>query len=193
MKRKSAKELWQMFVIFFKIGAFTIGGGMAMIPVIQKEIVEKQKWMDDTEIVDVFAIVQSLPGVIAINSSIFLGYRLSGILGGIVAALGVTLPSLAIILAIFFLFPAIAANVYVQKAFAGVRAGLVAIIAVTVFKLAKPAIKDIMGVIVAAASFVAITFLKVDIVIVIVASGLLGFVYYGAKTRIDARKGGGDK
>ena len=193
MKRKSAKELWQMFVIFFKIGAFTIGGGMAMIPVIQKEIVEKQKWMDDTEIVDVFAIVQSLPGVIAINSSIFLGYRLSGILGGIVAALGVTLPSLAIILAIFFLFPAIAANVYVQKAFAGVRAGLVAIIAVTVFKLAKPAIKDVMGVIVAAASFVAITFLKVDIVIVIVASGLLGFVYYGAKTRIDARKGGGDK
>lgn len=190
MKKKSAKELWQMFVIFFKIGAFTIGGGMAMIPVIQREIVEKQKWMDDTEIVDVFAIVQSLPGVIAINSSIFLGYRLSGILGGIVAALGVTLPSLIIILAIFFLFPAIAGNAYVQKAFAGVRAGLVAIIAVTVFKLAKPAIRDAMGIAVAAVSFVAITFLKVDIVIVIVASGLIGFAYYGFKARLDARKGG---
>lgn len=193
MKRKSARELWQMFVIFFKIGAFTIGGGMAMIPVIQKEIVEKQKWMDDTEIVDVFAIVQSLPGVIAINSSIFLGYRLSGIIGGIVAALGVILPSLIIILAIFFLFPAVADNPYVQKAFAGVRAGLVAIIAVTVFKLAKPAIKDAMGILVAVVSFVAITFLKVDIVIVIVGSGLLGLAYYGIKSRIDSKKAGDAK
>ncbi len=191
MKIENSKKLAAIFWIFFKIGALTLGGGLAMIPIIQREVVDKQGWMDDKQIVDVFAISQSLPGVIAINSSIFLGYRIGGLAGSIVAAAGVLLPSLLIILTIFFLFPAFASNVYLQKAFAGARAGFAAIISVAVFKLAKPSVTDAAGVLIAVLAFAAITFFSADIMIVITASGLCGFVYYSVKERLK-RKSAGD-
>ena len=190
---KDSKKLWQMFWIFFKIGALTIGGGLAMIGIIEHEFVEKQKWMSREEIVDVFAIVQSLPGVIAINSSIFLGYRLAGLPGAIAAALGSILPSLIIILVIFFISAAFLGNAFVAKAFAGVRAGLVAIIGIAVFKLAKPSIKDVFGIIIAILSFVSITLFKADIALVVIGAGLIGFTYYMLRDYRQKKKGGDGK
>ena len=96
MKQK-LKDLWTLFITFFKIGAFTFGGGLAMIPLISKEIVEKKKWMTDEEMIDMIAIAESTPGVIAVNSATFVGFRTHKVLGALIATLGVTLPSFVII------------------------------------------------------------------------------------------------
>ena len=97
---KSYKKLWQLFASFFKIGAFTFGGGYAMIPLIQKEAVEKRGWVTDDDILEIIAIAESTPGPIAINSATFVGYRTCGVLGSVCATLGVVLPSFGIILTI---------------------------------------------------------------------------------------------
>ena len=130
------KKYLELFLIFAKIGAFTIGGGLAMIPLIRKEIVENKKWIDDDEFMDVIAIAQSLPGVLVVNSSIFLGYRLKGIKGSVVATLGGILPSILIILAIAMFFSGYRDNRVVNAAFMGIRPVVVARIAVPVVQLA---------------------------------------------------------
>lgn len=191
MQKISFKKLIYMFWIFFKIGAFTIGGGLAMIPVIKREVVDKQGWLGDDEVIDVFAISQSLPGVIAINSSIFLGYKMAGLMGAVVSALGVILPSLIIILLIFFIFPALTANIYVQKAFSGVRACITAMICVSLFKMAKNTLKDMFSYIIAALVFISVAFLSLDIAVVVIGSGLIGYIIYLAKEKLTESKGGG--
>ena len=100
--KHSLKDLWKIFAAFFKIGAFTFGGGLAMIPLIQKEAVEKQKWITDDDILEIIAIAESTPGPIAINSATFVGYRAAGILGSACATLGVVLPSFVLILLLSF-------------------------------------------------------------------------------------------
>jgi len=181
MEQNRKKNLLKMFFTFFRIGAFTIGGGYAMLPLIEKEVVDNHKWISREDIVDVFAIVQSVPGVIAINTSIFVGYKVYGLIGAIVAALGVILPSFCIILAIAFLLFNIQGNIYVEKAFAGVRAGVTALIGLTAIKLGKTVIKDKIGLILAAASFIAIVVLDIHAIPVIVCGGIIGFLAYGVK------------
>ena len=119
MQQKQVSYL-HMFNVFFKIGLFTIGGGLAMIPLIRDEFVERQGWIDDKDITDVLAIAQSLPGVIAVNSATFLGYRLAGIMGALVCTIGVVLPSFLIIFAIAMLFASsgLDSNTYILKFFA---------------------------------------------------------------------------
>ena len=111
------KRLWQVFLTFFKIGAFTFGGGYAMIPLIQHEAVEKRKWVTDEDILDIVAIAESTPGPIAINSATFVGYRAAGVLGSAAATLGVVLPSFVIILALSFVLAQFQEVKYVQYAF----------------------------------------------------------------------------
>ena len=118
------KTLWQVFASFFRIGAFTFGGGYAMIPLIQNEAVEKRKWVTDDDILEVIAIAESTPGPIAINSATFVGYRAAGILGSVCATLGVVLPSFVIILAISFVLKEFQDLKPVQYAFMGIRAGV---------------------------------------------------------------------
>jgi len=183
MKKLNLPLLWKMFVSFFRIGAFTIGGGYAMLPLIEKEVVDHQKWVSEEDIVDVFAISQSVPGVIAINSSIFIGYKISGFAGAVAAALGVILPSFIIILVIAFFLLNINNNVYIQKAFTGVRAGVVGMIALAAVKLAKSAVKDKLGVGLAIAAFIAIVVFDISVILIIIGGGLIGYIIYGRKTK----------
>lgn len=174
------KKIWQMFFVFFKIGLFTIGGGMAMMALIRDEFVEKQKAISDEDITDVLALSQSLPGVIAINASTFVGYRMSGILGAFIATLGVVTPSFIIIFIIYLLFTNdIANNLYLKKAFMGINAGITALILSATIKMSKTAIKDNFGKIVTLLGFIMVLFLQFDIAMVVIISSILGYLYYG--------------
>ena len=129
----------ESFGIFFKIGAFTIGGGYAMVPLIENEIVTKRKWLSQDDFMDLLAISQSAPGILAVNISIFIGYKLRGIRGSMVTALGTILPSFLIILAIALFFSNYQDNVYIERVFKGIRPAVVALIAAPTFTMAKSA------------------------------------------------------
>ena len=122
MKEK-LKTLFQIFLCFFKIGAFTLGGGYAMIPLIQKETAEKRKWVSDEDILEIIAIAESTPGPIAINASTFIGYRVAGFFGAFFGTLGMILPSFVIILTISFVLRQLQEFTVVKYAFFGIRAG----------------------------------------------------------------------
>ena len=130
---------FETFGIFFKIGAFTIGGGYAMVPLIEKEIVTKRKWITQDDFINLLAISQSAPGILAVNISIFIGYKLKGIPGSIITALGTILPSFIIILAIALFFHNFQDNVIVERIFKGIRPAVVALIAAPTFSMAKSA------------------------------------------------------
>lgn len=129
----------EAFGIFFKIGAFTIGGGYAMVPLIEDEIVTKRNWISKDDFIDLLAIAQSAPGILAVNISIFIGYKLRGIRGSIVTALGTVLPSFIIILAIALFFHNFKDNPVVERIFKGIRPAVVALIAAPTFSMAKSA------------------------------------------------------
>ena len=129
----------QLFTIFFKIGAFTVGGGYAMIPLIEAEIVTKKGWVAKEDFLDLLAIAQSAPGVFAVNIAIFIGYRLRGVRGCLVTALGAILPSFLIILCIALFFLRFKENPTVEAIFKGFRPAVVALIAAPTFNLAKAA------------------------------------------------------
>ena len=148
------KELFDLFWTFCKIGALTFGGGYAMLPLIQREIVENKKWSTEKEILDYYAVGQCTPGVIAVNTATFIGYKLKGIIGGIIATLGVVFPSLIIILIIAAFLQNFADLAIVQSAFAGIRVAVVALIITTVVKLLKSSIKDYLCAIVAILAFI---------------------------------------
>ena len=128
-----------IFTCFAKIGAFTIGGGYAMIPIIQKEVVDKRGWISEEDFMDVLAISQSAPGILAVNISIFLGHKLKGTKGSIVATLGSTLPSFTIILMIAMFFAGYQDNPTIMAIFKGIRPVVVSLIAVPMINMAKKA------------------------------------------------------
>lgn len=136
---QSPRIYWQMFITFVRIGAFTIGGGYAMIPLIQREVVQVRKWMSPKEFIDMLALAQSAPGVIAINTAIFIGYKLKGVRGSIVTALGCALPSFVIILLIAMVFTNFKDNPVVERIFKGIRPAVVALIAAPLYNMAKAA------------------------------------------------------
>ena len=127
---------WTLFLAFMKIGMFTIGGGYAMLPLIQREVVDRG-WMSKEEFIDIFSVAQSLPGIFAVNISIFVGYRLKKKLGGLVCALGTIMPSFVIILLIALCFTQVKDNVWVEKTFKGLRPAVVALIAVPCLTTAR--------------------------------------------------------
>ena len=127
---------WTLFLTFIKIGAFTIGGGYAMLPLIQREVVDRG-WLSKEDFIDLFSVAQSLPGIFAVNISIFVGYKLKKITGGIICALGTILPSFLIILAIALFFTQIQDNIWIEKAFKGLRPAVVALIAVPCLTTAR--------------------------------------------------------
>ena len=175
------KELFDLFWTFCKIGALTFGGGYAMLPLIQREIVENKKWSTEKEILDYYAVGQCTPGVIAVNTATFIGYKLRGIIGGIVATLGVIFPSIVIILIIATFLQNFADLAIVQSAFAGIRVAVVALIITTVVKLIKPSIKDYLGVIIAIIAFVISAFIGLSPVYVVIAAALTGFISKGLR------------
>lgn len=129
-------SLWKIFLVFAKIGAFTIGGGYAMIPLIRDELV-RRGWMTDEELPDIIALAQSAPGVLAVNMSVFAGYRLRGVKGSIAATLGATLPSFLIILAIAMVFTGYSDNPVIVRIFKGIRPVVVSLIVVPMVNMAR--------------------------------------------------------
>ncbi len=132
-------QIRQLFFSFMKIGAFTIGGGYAMIPIIEQEVVDKRKWIDSKEFLDMVVLAQTAPGILAMNISVLVGNKVAGRRGAIFSALGSGLPSFIIILLIAMFFNKFQDNIYVIKAFRAIRPAVVALIAVPVFKLGKAA------------------------------------------------------
>ncbi len=183
MEKRSFKDLLKLFTIFFKVGAFTIGGGLAMLPIMRNEFVEKQKWVDDKQIVDIFAISQSLPGVIAINSSMYIGYTIAGVPGLIASCLGVVMPSYIIILIIAFFLQNIGDNEYLARFFLGIRSAVVPLIILAAVKLGKSAVVDKFGIVLAILSVIATIFLGLDVAVIVLTGGVLGFMYYGFKQK----------
>ena len=171
-------KLKDIFFTFFKIGLFAFGGGYAMIPLIEREIVDKKKWIKKEDISDIIAVSESVPGAIAINSSTFIGYKISGRIGAITAAAGVILPSFIIILAIAMGFFQFGNNPFVQAFFAGIRPAIVALIVIAAINIGKTAIKDRIGMIVAFITVVAVSFFRVHAIFAILSGALFGFLVY---------------
>lgn len=172
-----------LFITFFKIGAFTFGGGYAMIPLISREVVEKHKWITDEDILDIIAIAESTPGPIAINSATFVGYKICGVLGSLAATLGVVLPSFILILIISRLLDAFSALKAVQYAFFGIRAGVLALVLKALITMYKKCHKNIAAYIVMAAAFILSAALNVNIFFVIIGCAVFGLVSFNILSR----------
>ena len=168
---------WESFKTFFKIGMFTLGGGYAMIPIIEEEVVNRHRWVDKEEMLDLIAIAQSCPGVFAINISIFVGYKLRKVRGAIATALGTALPSFLIILAIAMFFHQFEDNRYIAAMFRGIRPAVVALIAVPTFNLGKSAQLNRFTVWIPVVSALLIWLLGVSPIWVIIAAGLGGYIW----------------
>lgn len=179
MQEKQVSYL-HMFNVFFKIGLFTIGGGLAMIPLIRDEFVEHQGWIDDKDITDVLAIAQSLPGVIAVNSATFLGYRLAGIMGALVCTIGVVLPSFLIILAIAMLFTTsgLDTNTYILNFFAGVNAAITVLLVAATKKMFSSSVSNKLGWTILIVSIAEIYVLGFGIASTVIAAALYAIAAY---------------
>lgn len=181
---------WSMseaFVTFFKMGLFTIGGGYAMIPLMEKEIVEKRHWVEREEFLDIMAVAQSAPGVFAVNISIVIGYKKAGLKGSVACALGNVLPSILIILLIALGFRHFRGNEFVENVFKGIRPAVVALILVPTFNMARTAKINRYTIWIPIATALAIWLLGISPLYVIVAGIMGGIAKY---LLVDSKKGG---
>lgn len=170
------KEYFEIFLSFMRIGAFTFGGGYAMLPMIQREIVETRKWATYEEILDYFAVAQCTPGVIAVNTATFVGHKKKGVLGGIVATLGVVFVPVIIISVIATALKSISHLDAVQNALWGIRIAVCATITVSVISLLKKSVKGKLGIILFLLSLLAGIFLNLSPIITVVVAGITGIV-----------------
>lgn len=175
-KAENKTSLISLFLTFAKVGVMTFGGGYAMLPILQREVVENKDWATEEELSDYFAVGQCTPGVIAVNTATFIGYKNRGILGGIAATLGVVFPSLVIITSLAGIIKAFSENIYVTKAFAGIRACVCVLIFNSVVKLFKGAVKDPTALIIYLAAVVLSVFLKVSPVLIVLMDLAFGLV-----------------
>ena len=172
-------SLWQIFTVFAKIGAFTIGGGYAMIPLIQAEM-SRRGLISEDELPDIVALSQSAPGVMAVNISIFAGHKLRGFKGSVAATLGSITPSFLIILGIAMFFTAFKDNLWVERAFKGIRPVVISLIAVPMVNMAKKSCKTWWAWLLAVGSLVLVSFLNVSPIYIIICVMVIGFAvtYY---------------
>ncbi|MEF9960292.1 MAG: chromate transporter [Niameybacter sp.] len=170
------KELWELFIVFMRMGAFTFGGGYAMLPIIQQEIVEKRGWATNEEVMDYYAIGQMTPGIIAVNTATFIGYKLRGVVGGIVATAGMVAPSLVIITIIAAFFKNFAHYPLVQHAFGGIRLVVIALIIQTVYSMAKKTVKDKITIALFVVGFILLVLTPLSPVWIIVCAALIGLL-----------------
>ena len=175
MKSK-LKIIFDLFITFLKIGAFTFGGGHAMIPLIQKETVEKKGWISDEDIFDVVAIAESTPGPIAVNSATFVGYKTAGFFGALAATIGVVLPSFVIIFIISGVLREFRVNTVVRYACFGIGAGVLALIFKALFGMYKQCRKGILFYVLLVLSFVAVVLLDVNVIIIMIVCALCGII-----------------
>ena len=172
------KELLTLYGLFFKIGIMTFGGGYAMLPMLERELVTNRKFVTMEEIMDYFAVGQCTPGIIAVNTATFIGYKRKGVLGGIFATLGVITPSLIIITLLASILSFFAGNEIVKHSFAGISVAVCALIVQAILKLSKSGIKDVFTGIVAGVSFILVVFVKgLSPIVIILAAAAAGVVF----------------
>lgn len=181
------KTLINMFITFFKIGAFTFGGGYAMIPLIEREVVDKNHWIDKDEFIDIIAISQSFPGALAINSCTFIGYKINGVLGAILGLLGVALPSFIIIVIIAMAFSKFRNLYVIELIFKGINAAVPLLILVGVNSLAKVLDKTAVNIIIVIVTVILSVFMNVNPVYLIFIAAVYG-IYINRNHHIDNYK-----
>ena len=172
-------SLWQLFITFFKTGLFTFGGGYAMISILEEELVDRKKWLTSQDMLDMLVIAESTPGVIAVNTATSVGFRLRGVLGAIIATLGVVLPSFLIITALTFIINKfrLETNEWYVAAFTGIQACVTILVVNAFVKMAKQVEKTWFSLILALASFAVAVFTDFNVIFVILIGGALGIVY----------------
>ena len=170
------KELMNLFWTFCRIGGLTFGGGYAMLPMLQKEVVETHKWATEQELLDYYAVGQATPGIIAVNTATFIGYKEKGILGAIFATSGVVFPALIIIMSIAGFIDSFSDSNIVQHAFSGIRVAVGVLILNALVNLVKGSVKDILGIILFVATFIISIFFNISVVYIVVASALIGII-----------------
>ena len=175
------KKLIELFISIFKIGAFTFGGGYAMIPLIEEEVVNNKGWLSKEEFVDILIVAQSLPGALAVNTSIFLGYKISGILGAITALMAVILPSFFIILIIAIFFMQFRDNYYINAAFQGITAAVPILVLVGAISLSRGLSKNLRTILTIIIALIALMFFNIHPVLVVVISGVYGAIFLREK------------
>lgn len=171
------KKLWELFITFMKIGSLTFGGGYAMLPIIQREIVDNKKWATDEEIIEYYAIGQCTPGLIAVNTATFVGNNVAGMLGGIAATIGFVFPSIVIITIIASVLQNFADYQIVKDAFAGIRVCVCVLVLQTVLKMWRSSISDPFTVVIYIGVLAAAVFLSaspVILVLIAAAGGIIG-------------------
>jgi len=187
MKAPPRASAAALFWTFFRIGAFTIGGGYVMVPLIQRDIVERRGWVEKDSFVDVLAIAQTAPGPIAVNTAVYVGYMLRGIWGALSCLAGCILPSIIIILVVAALFDQISSSTYVQAAFAGIRPAVVVLILSAAIKIGRPVVRSRTELVLAVAAMVLVAFVRVSPALVVTAAAV-----YGLVSRSIAGNGGTD-
>lgn len=174
--REGPGRVWDLFTTFLKIGAFTFGGGYAMIPLIQEETVDRHGWIIQEDLLDIIAIAESTPGPIAINSATFVGYRTAGFWGSFAATVGVSLPSFLIIYAISFILQAFEGAALVRYAFTGIRAAVLALIVHALWSMYKACPKGLVSYLLMGGALAATALFKVSVLYVILACGAIGLI-----------------
>lgn len=180
-----------IFMTFFKIGLFTFGGGYAMVPLIEYEMVEKHRWIDSKEIIDIVAIAAAAPGVISVNTATFVGYRVAGFRGALVATVGMIIPSYVIICTIAIFYQQFKDLVWVSYAFTGIRAGVIVLLLGAVFELGKKLEYTTMAVLILTITFVLATFTELNVIFLLIGSGITGMIYqvFLKKDLVEQKKG----
>lgn len=177
------KDILQLFATFFRIGIFTFGGGLTMLPLLKYELIEKKHWIDEDRLLEIYAIGQCTPGIIAVNTATYVGYLRKGVFGGIFATLGMVAPSVVIITVVAAFLQSFMSNPILQHALMGIRGAVCALMLNTVYTLAKKSLINPASVAICAVTFVLALFTKVPTVLLIVLAGVAGVV-------IDRVKGG---
>lgn len=186
MSFERLNTLWQLFVMFLKIGPVTFGGGYAMIPIIEREVVEKRKWLQSEDVADVFAVSGSVPGAIAINSATFIGYRIAGVMGAIVATIGILLPTFSIVIIYSIFFLGMKEHPKVEAAFISIRATIVALIVFAAYKTGKTAAVDKASVMMIVMTVVLMYFFHSYIhpIILIAGGAISGMTIVAVRTKL---------
>lgn len=180
-------KLWIIFFTFFKISATCLGGGYAALPMMQETFVEKKQWLTNHEMVDIVAILQSLPGIIFVNMGVMVGYRLCGFIGAFVAAIGVAIAPIGVILLLIQVIQHGDQNPYVQQCFVGIRAAVCGLITVAIYKLGKQVLTSKFALILVISSFIALVVFEVNTIILLATCAIIGLSYAQIKARTELK------
>lgn len=185
------KSLGELYLTFCKIGVMTFGGGLAMMPMMQKELIEKRGWITEEDLIDYYAIGQSTPGIVAVNVSTFVGYRRAGVIGGIVGTAGMVTPSLIIIMVLANLISSVNEYPWMQKALAGVNVAVAALLTKVVLNFMRTTIKNLFTLAIALLSFALVFILNVPSFFIILGALVLGVAVHLVNLHVEKKSGGG--